>query len=221
MRKDLRVVVVGGGHVGYNTAEALHNRGHDVVVVEQDAERVEFLNDSYVATVIHGDGGRPDVLRQADLDRSDVVAALTDRGTMTNLGICATAERIAPEIHTVARTDQPEEPEFHEMVDAAVYPGKLAANAAANQVIQVSGGGVRTIEQVTADLELVEIEIDPGAPAAGKRLEEVAFPRGAVVVADEHRGQFPGPDTVLEPGWPYVLAVPTSVTDEVVRLLRG
>ena len=221
MGSDLRVVIVGGGHVGYHTAHRLANRGHDIVIVEKDDDRVEFLSDQYIATVIQGDGGRPSILRQADLAHADVLASLTNYGAMTNLGICMTGQRIASDIRTVARIDHGDAEEYEEMVDAVVYPEQLAAHAAANEVIDVSGGGVRTIEQVTDDLELVEITVSGNAPVAGKTLEAIALPRGAVVVADKTSGPFPGPDTVLDPGGQYVLAIKADVTDEVVRLLRG
>ncbi len=221
MSKDLRIVIVGGGRVGYHTAQRLDNRGHDLVIIEKDDDRVQFLSDQYIASVIHGDGGRPSVLREAQLERSDVIAGLTSYGAMTNVGICMTAQRIAPEIETVARIDHGEHEEFEEIVDAVVYPEELAAHAAANDIIDVSGGGVRTIEEITDRLELIEIEVAEGAPAAGKSLEAVSFPRGAVVVAEQHTGAFPGSDMVLEPGVQYILAVQTDVTDEVVRLLRG
>jgi trk system potassium uptake protein TrkA len=221
MSKDLRIVIVGGGRVGYHTAQRLNNRGHDLVIIEKDDDRVQFLSDQYIASVIHGDGGRPSVLREAQLERSDVIAGLTSYGAMTNVGICMTAQRIAPEIKTVARIDHGDHEEFEEIVDAVVYPEELAAHAAANDIIDVSGGGVRTIEEITDRLELIEIEVAQGAPAAGKSLDAVSFPRGAVVVAEQHTGKFPGPDMVLEPGVQYILAVQTDVTDEVVRLLRG
>lgn len=221
MSRDLRIVIVGGGRVGYHTAQRLDNRGHDLVIIEKDDDRVQFLSDQYVASVIHGDGGRPSVLREAQLDRSDVIAGLTSYGAMTNVGICMTAQRIAPEIKTVARIDHGDHEEFEEIVDAVVYPEELAAHTAANDIIDVSGGGVRTIEEITDRLELIEIEVAERAPAAGKSLDAVSFPRGAVVVAEQHTGAFPGPDMVLEPGVQYILAVQTDVTDEVVRLLRG
>jgi len=221
MSKDLRIVIVGGGHVGYHTAQRLDNRGHDIVIIEKDEDRVQFLSDQYIASVIHGDGGRPSVLREAQLERSDVIAALTKYGAMTNLGICMTAQRIAPDINTVARIDHGDHEEYEEMVDAVVYPEELAAHAAANDIIDVSGGGVRTIEEIMDTLELVEIKVAEGAPAAGKTLETVSFPRGALVVAEQQTGSFPGPETVLTAGQQYVLAVHTDVTDEVIRLLRG
>ena len=159
--------------------------------------------------------------RQAKPGRSDVVAALTAYGAMANLGICMTAQRIAPSAKTVARIDHGDDEEFEEMVDAVVYPGKLAANAAANEMIRVSGGGARTIKEVTGDLELIEITVADAALAAGKTLEAVSLPRGALVVTDQQGGAFPGPEMTLEPGRQYVLAVQTAVTDEVVRLFRG
>jgi trk system potassium uptake protein TrkA len=221
MSEDRRIVIVGGGHVGYHTALQLDNRGHTVVIVEKDEDRVEFLTEQYIATVIQGDGGRPSILRETRLDRTDVLAALTSYGAMTNLGICMTAQRIEPSIKTVARIDHGDDEEYAEMVDGVVYPEQLAAHAAANEVINVSGGAVRTIEEVTDDLELIEIKVANEAPAAGRTLETVAFPRGAVVVADRETGEFPGPETVLRPDARYVLAVRRDVTDEVVRLLRG
>ena len=65
MSTDLRVVIVGGQHVGYNAARYLSERGHDVVIVEKDRDRVEFLSEQYDATVIEGDGGRRSILEQA------------------------------------------------------------------------------------------------------------------------------------------------------------
>ena len=221
MSADLRVVIVGGQHVGYHAARRLSDRGHDVVVVEKDRDRVEFLSEQYDATVIHGDGGRRSILRQAGLDRSDIVAALTGYGAMTNIGICAMATEIEPDIGTVARIDHGDREEYAGLVDRVVYPEELAAHAATNEIVHVAGGGVRTIEQVTGDLTLLELTVAADAPVAGRELRDVAFPRGAVVVAGRDSNQLPGPDMVLEPGFRYVVAVKTDISDEVVRLLRG
>lgn len=221
MNRDLRVVIVGGDDLGTITARRLDNRGHDVVVVERDERRAQQLSDEYVATVIHGDSERPSLLRQAQLDRADVIAALADTSAMANIGVCLTAERIAPDIKTVARVDHDDTAEYRELVDAVVYPEELAAATAANDVVKVGGGTVQTIDQLSAALELVEIEVTEDAPAANKPLRAVSFPRGTVVVAERNTDDLPGPEMVLDPGRQYVLAVQTDVTDEVLRLLRG
>jgi trk system potassium uptake protein TrkA len=221
MSADLRVVIVGGQHVGYHAARHLSERGHDVVIVEKDRDRVEFLSDRYDATVIHGDGGRRSILKQAGLGRSDIIAALTGYGAMTNVGICTMAADVEPDIGTVARIDHGDRSEYNGLVDRVVYPEELAAHAATNEIIHVAGGGVRTIEEVTGDLTLLELTVAGDAPVTGRALRDVAFPRGAVVVAGRDNHQLPGPEMVLEPGFRYVVAVKADISDEVVRLFRG
>ncbi|MFB6296993.1 MAG: TrkA family potassium uptake protein [Salinirussus sp.] len=221
MSTDLRVIIVGGGHAGFHTAEHLHSRGHEVVIVDKDPARCEFLNDQYVATVFEGDGTRPDVLRQTQPENSDVIAAMIGDSTGTNVGICATARRLAPDIRTVARIDHGDEAEYSDLVDRVVFPEKLAAHAATNQIVDLVEGGVRTIEQINENLELIEVTVLEGAPGAGRTLADVSFPHGSVVVADCRSDEFPSPEMVLEPGTPYIVATRTSVADEVVQLLRG
>ena len=221
MSDDLRVVIVGGHHVGYHAARHLSERGHNVVIIEKDRERVAFLSDAYDATIIQGDGGRRSILQQAGLDRSDVIAALTGYGAMTNIGICTIAARIEPDIGTVARIDHGDKAEYTGLVDQVVYPEQLAAHAATNEIVHVAGGGVQTVEEVTGDLTMLELTVAGDAPVAGRELDEVAFPRGAVVVAGRDSNQLPGPEMVLEPGFRYLVAVKTGVSDEIVQLFRG
>jgi trk system potassium uptake protein TrkA len=221
MSADLRVVIVGGQHVGYHAARRLSERGHDVVIVEKDRDRVEFLSEQYEATIIQGDGGRRSILRQAGLDRSDVLAALTGYGAMTNIGICTMATEIEPDIGTVARIDHGDRDEYAGLVDQVVYPEELAAHAATNEIMHVAGRGVETVESVTADLSLLELTVAGDAPVADRELRDIAFPNGTVVVAGRDSNQLPGPEMVLEPGLRYLVAVRAAVSDEVVRLFRG
>jgi trk system potassium uptake protein TrkA len=221
MAEDLRVVIVGGQHVGYHAARHLSERGHDIVIIEKDRDRVAFLSEQYDATIIQGDGGRQSILRQADLGRSDVLAALTGYGAMTNIGICTMAADLEPDIGTVARIDHGERDEYTGLVDQVVYPEELAAHAATNEIIHVAGGGVQTVEEVTGDITVLELTVAGDAPVAGRELSDVAFPRGAVVVAGRDSNQLPGPEMVLEPGFRYLVTVRTDISDEVVRLFRG
>lgn len=221
MSKDLRAVIVGGHHIGYHTARHLKERGHEVVIVEKDSERVEYLSEQYTATVIHGDGSRQDVLKQAGLEQSDVIAALTGYGAMTNIGICLMANNLEEGINTVARIDHGNRAEYTGMVDRVVYPEQLAAHAATNEIMRAAGRDVQTLEQISEDLELVEIRVAGGAPVAGHRLEEVSFPRGTVIISARESDSLPGPEMELTAGNRYVVAVHTDVSDEVVRLFRG
>ncbi|KAB1188881.1 MULTISPECIES: TrkA family potassium uptake protein [Haloferax] len=213
---DLRVIVAGGGEMGVRTAELLDDRGHDVVIVESDPDRCDELADRYIATIIEGDASRPATLRQAQPERSDVIAALTDDET-TNFAICMAAQRMS-DIRTVMRISETADELYEEFVDGLVFPERLGARAATNEI---ANGGVRTIEDIGGNVEVVEVEVADDAPVAGKRLDEVRLPRGSLIIVDYRGDRLGGPDTVLEPGHRYVLAVESNVADEVMNLFRG
>ncbi len=170
---DMRAIIVGGKQVGHHAAQQLSDRGHDVVIIEKDPSRVEFLSNQYNATVIQGDGGRRSILQQAGLERSNIIAALTDYGAMTNVGICTMATQMQPDIGTVARIDHGNIDEYDGLVDEVVYPEKLAGHAAVNEIMHVAGAGVQTVSEVTEDLTLVEFTVSTDAPVADRELQEV------------------------------------------------
>lgn len=73
----MRVVIVGAGSLGARTARLLVGRGHEVVVVESDAEVAESIGESLDCGVIHGDGTRPAVLGETDPSHADALLVLT------------------------------------------------------------------------------------------------------------------------------------------------
>lgn len=216
-RQDLRVVVAGGGRVGLRTSQMLKDRGHDVIIIEKDPFRVEQLSDEYVATIIEGDATHPSILRQADLDKCDVIASLTGRAGL-NLGVCLAAQRLTDDIRTVMRIDSADDEPYAEFVDDIVFPEGLGSRSAASAII---GSDVRAMEEIMVDLEMLEVRVAANAPAAGRRLEEVRFPRGSLVISDYDGHQIARPDTVLEPDQRYIIAAEPGVVDEVMNLLRG
>jgi trk system potassium uptake protein TrkA len=212
----LRVVVAGGGRVGARTARLLDERGHDVVVIEPDAARVDELSDAYIATLIQGDATRPSVLEQAGLERADVVAALSGR-TGVNLATCMVAKRLEPELLTVMRTEHEVGDEYGAFVDEIIFPERAGARATANAIER----DVRAMEDLRGDLDILEIPVAEGAPVAGRTLADIALPRGSLIVSDADGDEIAGSETVLEPGRSYVVAVDPEVADEVMNLLQG
>jgi trk system potassium uptake protein TrkA len=219
MTTDLRVIIAGGGRVGFQTAEILDDRGHDVMIVEEDPTVCDDIADAYIATVIQGDATRPSILEQTDLGNADVVAGLTGKSG-ANLAVCMEAERMAGGLRTVARIDDPEPGEYvrHEFVDAVVFPERAGSRVAANEIV---GSDVQTLSDVTGNLDIMEIRVAEDAPAAGKPLTDERFPSGTLVVSDDDGERVARPDTVLEAGKRYVVAVEPDVVEEVMNLLRG
>ncbi len=214
--RDLDVVIVGGGRVGLRTAQTLDNRGHDITVIEQDPERSDRIADEYIATVINGDATRPSILRQADLESADVLAALTaDLGT--NLAVCLTARQYGSPIRTVMRRLEDDSDEYGDLVDSTVFPEQAGARIAANAV----DSGVRALEDMVGDLEILVIEVTESAPVAGRTLGEITLPEGSIIVSGADGNATAGAGTRLDPGQSYVVATEPDVETEIVRLFRG
>ncbi|MFC7228874.1 TrkA family potassium uptake protein [Salinirubellus salinus] len=215
---DLRVIVVGGGRVGYHAAESLEEQGHRVVVVERDGDRCEEIADAYVASVVEGDGTRPDILRQADPERADVILALTPNAG-ANLGACVLASRLNPDLRTVMRVATPAGAEgYEEVVDATVFPERAGARAAVNAA---TGDAMWAVESLPGELEIIEMRVIEDSPLAGRSLSAVSLPHGSLVVSAADGDRIASAETTLEPGRAYLVAAEPNVTDEVRQLFHG
>ncbi len=73
----MRAVFIGASTLAVATARLLLTRGHEVVVIERDKERIEALTDDLDCGYIHGDGSKPAILREADPEHTDLLFCLT------------------------------------------------------------------------------------------------------------------------------------------------
>jgi len=216
--KDLHVIIAGAGRVGHRTARVLEDYGHDAYLIDPDPEATAGAKELLRSTVIEGDATNPTVLGQADPERADILAALTDEGP-TNFAICAEAKHLAGKIRTIARIEHPDGLDTgEEFVDRIVYPERAGAKAAINQILD---DDVRALEDVASDLDVLEIRVGPEAPAAGERLDAIGFPDGSHVVFDITEDRVPQPDTRLKSGHRYLVAAQPGAVDTAKRLLTG
>jgi len=217
MTSDLDVIIAGGGRVGFQTAAILGDRGHDVTIIERDERVVSDIADEWVATVIRGDATDPGIIEQAGIETADAVAALTGNAGL-NLAVCLAASELTPGIRTVARIDRASAESYTRFVDAVLFPERAGARVAANEIV---GSDVQTLADVTGDLDIMLVRVAEGSPAAGRRLSEVRFPEGTLIVSGADGERVARSDTTLSAGRRYVVAVEPSVVEEVMNLLQG
>lgn len=74
----MRVVLMGASDLALTIARMLLDRGHDVVLVEKRRERIDELSETLDAGFLLGSGSHPDVLRDAQPEKSDVLVCLSD-----------------------------------------------------------------------------------------------------------------------------------------------
>ncbi|MGQ3413302.1 Trk system potassium transporter TrkA [Natrinema sp. LN54] len=94
------VIIVGAGEVGRSIAANLED-GHNVAVIDRDADLVEELTYSLDVLTIRGDGTDLETLREAGLEQADLVIACTDNDE-TNAVVCGAAKATS-EVFTIAR----------------------------------------------------------------------------------------------------------------------
>jgi trk system potassium uptake protein TrkA len=73
----MRVVFVGAGNLALMTARLLLKRGHEVVIIEADKALVQELPEQLDCGIIHGDGSKPAILREAGPNETDVLFCVT------------------------------------------------------------------------------------------------------------------------------------------------
>lgn len=76
--KNLYIIVIGCGRLGSFLANSLSNEGHSVVVVDINSDAFNMLTaDQFSGFRIEGDATELAVLKQAKIDKADVVIGAT------------------------------------------------------------------------------------------------------------------------------------------------
>jgi trk system potassium uptake protein TrkA len=217
----MKFIVVGFGRVGRRTATTLRDEGHEVVVVDNDRERVERALDAGFGAV-EGDGGTESVLEQAGLDDTDAIAGLTG-DINANFSACVIGD--AHGCRTVFRVDEDFSEELYDTysdsVDEVIYPERLGAAGAKTALL---GGDFSVIAEIAEHLSVASVTIPEGAPVLGKRVVEVDLPGEARIYAHGRADEsmtIPLPQTTLEPGDSVAVVGDPEQLPEIQAALRG
>ena len=214
----MRVAVAGAGNVGTFIATALVQNGHEVLLIEQNpavAARIEAIDGIELRV---GDACEVSSLREAALERCDVVVAATgDDEDNLVVSLLAKQEFAVPRV--IARVNHPKNQwMFNESwgVDVAVSTPHLITSLV-DEAVSV-GRLVRLFQLEGGKVGLVEVTLAPDAEVVGKEIKDIAIPRNATFVAIVRRDNvvMPRGDTALQAG-DEVLAIVTPDSEDVVR----
>ena len=125
----MNIIVVGCGRVGSQLASYLDEVGHDVVVVDRDAENFEALSNRFHGFTVEGVPIDQDVLRRAGIENCDAVAAVSHNDNM-NIMVCQMAEQLYHVPRVIARIyDSSRENIFHQFGLRTLCPTNLTVAA--------------------------------------------------------------------------------------------
>ena len=198
----MHVLVIGAGEIGFFLAQRLEAERHDVVVIERDPVRAASVAAQIDVQVICGSGVSPAVLREARIDKADLVAAVTEIDEV-NLVACLLAKEHGVAT-TVVRLQSEELRGEHgqnmlERVGADLVIDPDADTA--DEILELlhSTGADEIYPMAGGDLTVIGGFIAEGAPLAGRHLAEIA--------------------AEYEPSWEFLFGAVTR--DGVTSIPRG
>lgn len=217
----MRAVIVGYGRVGIRTARILSEEGHEVIVIDNNPEKVRRAEGEGFQS-IRGEGDQREVLESADLDRADALAALTG-DVEVNHRACVIANEYG--IRTVLRVDAdyPDERyrRYAQAADAIIYPEQLGAAGAKTALL---GGDVAVLAELAENLQFLVLTVKDGAPVVGETIGRLELPDAARLYAHGHGDEsmtIPLPSEILEPGDRVALLVDRNEVEQTRAYFLG
>jgi trk system potassium uptake protein TrkA len=197
----LYVIIAGAGKVGWNLARELLERGDEVTVIEQDRRRYLTVEQELEHAVQYGDATELWVLERAGIQRANLVVAVTGDDE-DNLLICQVAKEKYLCERIIARVNNPRNLEHFKLlgIQPAVSATDLILRLIEHEVPRY--GLVHLLDLPEERLEIIELVVSDGAPAAGLSIAQIGLPDGSLVISVLRGGTgfVPKADTVVEAG---------------------
>lgn len=202
----MRVIIIGCSRVGEAITRIMCDEGHDVVVIDSDAEKIEKITDKYDCNGYTGNGGSPLLLTKAGIESTSLVIAVT-KSDETNILCCDVAKKLNVKmtIAAIRSANFKQESKFLKEnmgVDMIVNPEKLAAREVnklirypENIVIERFGDGnvnVATIEVKERSI-LDNVKLQSLRNQISAKILICAIERGGKIIT-------PKGDTVIKAG---------------------
>ena len=202
----MKIVIVGAGAVGTHLAKLLSVEHENVVLMDENADRLGKMESLFDLKAVVGSPTRISDLKQAGANDTDLFVAVTPDES-ANLIACILAHNLGAK-KTIARIDnyeylQPKHKEyFNSMgVDSLIYPEQLAAEEIANsikyswmrQLLEFGNGALVMIGvKIRSNSEIINIPFKdlvrdiPYHIVALQRGEDTIIPRGHdIILADD------------------------------------
>src|SRR5574342_108622 len=213
----MKIIIMGCGRVGSQVSQLLVDHGHDVTVIDHDANALARLGSEFKGKVVRGLGFDKNVLLEASVETAEgfVAASSSDNANIV-------AARIARNLFRVPRVVA----RLYDPVRAEVYQ-RLGLTT----ISSTAWGAERIVEVVThADLDTLHVFRDGGttmvrveAPArlSGHRVAQMDIPGELAVTAITRNDHtfIPVSGTEFQEGDVIYLAVIPSAMNRLENLL--
>jgi trk system potassium uptake protein TrkA len=217
------IIVIGGGKVGYYLARALLDEGHEILVVEKNPDRTEFICSELGSVCVRGDGCEVATLTEVGTGRAEMFIAVTGDDE-DNLVACQVAKHKFNVPRTIARINNPKnETIFKKLgIDVTVSSTNIILENIEEEV--PTHPLTHLLDIRDKGLEIVEVKIPPDSKTVGKAVKELPLPKGSVlslIIRSQQKPIIPTANTVLQAEDQIIAATTPESEDELRTALRG
>ena len=173
-----KFLIIGGGNIGFNLAKNLENslESARIKIIEKNKERAEYIaNELNNSLVINGNGLEEDVLKEANIDDSETVLALTNDDE-DNLMVSVLVEKFSKDKRTMALINKPNYSILQSSlkIDDLIDP---RMNTVSSILKHVHKGTIETAYSISnGDYEVIEAEIIDSSELIDKELKNSNLP---------------------------------------------
>lgn len=195
----MKIIIAGAYAIGTHLARLLSHNDHDIVIIDEDEERLESLGSDYDLMTLHSSPQSVKTLRQAGASGADLFIGVTPDENM-NMNSCAIAKALGAK-RTVAKVNRFEfidpnlKPMFDNLgIDSLIYPEHLAARDIINGLKM---SWVRQRWDVhDGALVMLGIKLREGCEILDKPLKDLCKPETPYHIVAVKRGD----DTIIPRG---------------------
>ena len=219
-----RVVIAGGGNIGYRLAAALEQT-NQVKIIERDRQRARSISERLgKAIVLYGDAADEDLLLEENIDSSDVFVALTN-AEEANILSAMLAKRLGCK-KVMALINRPSYAELVQSgsIDVAISPQQITISSLLAHVRRGDVVKVHSLRRGQAEaIEAIAHGTEKESRVVGRKVEDIGLPPGTSInaIVRNDRVMEAHHDTVIETDDHVILFITDRrQTDEVERLFQ-
>jgi trk system potassium uptake protein TrkA len=172
----MHIVIAGAGEVGTHLARMLSSEEHDLVVIDNDVDRLKAVGGSLDVLAIEGNANSIAHLKEAKINKADLFIGVTYSEDV-NINSAILSKRLGAK-KTIARIDNQEYliPSNKEIfdnlgIDYMIYPEKIAAREIVGLLSET--GSTEVVEFTGGKLHMYVIRLDEDAPIINQSLREL------------------------------------------------
>jgi len=215
-----RVMIVGGGSIGFRLASLLEENSISTKIIEKNPDRcAELAEKLNKAVVLHGDGSDQELLREENIQDMDVVVTLTN-DEETNILTSLLAKRMGASKIITKVSKFSYIPLISMIGLEQVVSPRLSAINTILQHIRVGKvlAAKSIIDEQAEVMEAVALET---SDIVGKPIREISIPKGALVTGIMRQDTIiiPTGESVIEPNDRIIIFAKKQAIPEVEKIL--